>query len=319
MSKSGAHEKQIRFPVRCLENATFEYFYGGAPPKIAPGTVGELIIPEASLEDAEARRLKRETVEFLPADAVILFAIDGTSASAARAECLKDASEWNHAGKPHAAEVRLKEPVTLRLRGTKPAILEAAMCWIPCLKREAESLDRAYRLVSEAFEPHQRSSSDNVLRFGYCQAHGRWRRLEELVLERQARYEMRLSQIASEVLAALPSRVADLLRLCWTGDLESSECLAGALDEYRLRMRRLCQESELIDIDTVNGLIATCEAMVASVVGRRSEEHQRLVQAAVRYLIREDDEESDTGSPSGFVDDARVVHAVAAAIERAAG
>lgn len=318
MNQVNRREKQVRVPVRCLGNSTFEYFFGGALPKIASGTIGELVIPEAALEGVDSKRLKSaHTVEFLPADAAILFVVDGASASPAPAGCLKDASELKVPGKPYAVEVRLQDPAVLRLRGTRSAALEEASCWIPCLRRETRSLDRAYRVVCETFDAHRVFSRRDVFQFGFHRLQGRWLQLDELRLEREARYDMRLSPMASEVLRTLPSKVAGLLQLCWTGQLVSPESLEDLLDQYRQRMRRFHQESDLVDIDVVEGLVGTCQVMVRSIAGRGSNEHHRLAQAAVKYLVREDDEESDTESLSGFADDARVVHAAAAALQGA--
>lgn len=42
-----------------------------------------------------------------------------------------------------------------------------------------------------------------------------------------------------------------------------------------------------------------------------SDEHRRLIQAAVRYFVLEEDADGDFSSPSGFDDDAAVMNAVA--------
>jgi hypothetical protein len=318
MSKVGDHKKHIRVPVRFDADGQIEYFYGGAVPKIAPGTIGDLVIPEASLTDpADVRRLDRgHQVELLPAGASVLFAVDGNDAPAELAKHLKDGTQLPSAGKPHAVEVQLREPAVLHLRASKPATLEGVTCWIPSLKVEVESLNHAYRLVSEKFEPNRMSHTGDVFRLGYCPLGKTWRRLDNLRREREAPYEMPLSQIGSEVLEALPSRVGAVLRTSWIGRLESPGSLRDALHQYRLKLRRLREASELADIETGYRLIDASQAMLDSISVRTSEEHHRLIQAAVKYLVREEDEESDTQSLVGFNDDALVVQTISEMIER---
>ena len=47
-----------------------------------------------------------------------------------------------------------------------------------------------------------------------------------------------------------------------------------------------------------------------------SEEHRRLIQAAVQYYVENDDDDHDLESPTGLDDDAEVFVAIAAALDR---
>ena len=312
------HKPQIHIPVRFRVDGRLQYFYGGAIPPVAPGTTGELVIPEASLADpADVRRVKAgKSVEMLPAGATVRLVVDGGDAPAELATHLEDGSQLPSADKPHAVEVKMREPAVLRLRASRPATIEDARCWIPSLGVEAQSLSHAYRLVSESFEPNRLSHTGDVFRLGYGRLDNRWRCLDDLRRDQEAPFDMRVSRVGSRVLDALPPRVGAVLQTAWIGRLASPKDLGDALHRYRRKLQRLHEESDLADVETAYRLIADCESMLDSVSTGAAQEHHRLVQAAVRYLIRDDDEESDTQSLVGFDDDALVVRTIAAVIER---
>lgn len=312
------HQRQIRVPVRFREDGTLHYFYGGLVPDVEPGTIGELVIPEASLTDpADVRRVKcGYLVEFVPVGAAVRFAVDAGDAPAELVQHVEKGSPLPSADKPHAVAVEMREPAMLRLRAGKPATLEDARCWIPSLGVDADGLSEAYRLVSERFEPNRLSHSGNVFRLGYCRLDKTWCRLDDLRREHEATFDMRESRVGAEVLEALPSRVGAVLQAAWTGQFVSPEKLGDILHRYRRKLQRLHEASDLADVDTAYRLIDECEAMLDSVPAGAVSEYRRLVQAAVTYLIHEDDEESDTQSLVGFDDDALVVRTIAATIER---
>lgn len=91
----------------------------------------------------------------------------------------------------------LREPLSIRWRGSKLGSLEPAKCEIPVLPRKrAESVNHAYRLVSEAFEPHRRSHTANVFQEVFYQAGSRWLPLE--VLRRNAESDLESSLVLGE-------------------------------------------------------------------------------------------------------------------------
>lgn len=310
------HNPRIHIPVRFLADGSLQYFYGGAVPEVAPGTTGDMIVPEASLRDpADIRRVKGgNAVQMLPAGTVVRFLVDGDDAPAELATHLEDARQLPSADKPHAVEVKMRDPAVLRLRAGRPATIDDARCWIPSLGVEAHSLSHAYRLVSERFEPSRLSNTGNIFQLGYGRLDKMWRRLDDLRREHEAPFDMRGSQIGSNVLGALPSRVGAVLQTTWVGPLQSPKDLSDALHQYRQKLRRLHEASDLADVETAFRLIDDCESLLDSISTGAVQDHHRLVQAAVMYLIREDDEESDTQSLVGFDDDALVVRTVAGAI-----
>lgn len=80
-------------------------------------------------------------------------------------------------------EVVLLEALTLESRGTKKPQLSRCACEIPALDDlEAESLNEAYRHISQRFEPRRRSVGGNVFRSVYYfeSALDQWRPIGEL-------------------------------------------------------------------------------------------------------------------------------------------
>ena len=58
--------------------------------------------------------------------------------------------------------VKLIDALQLQLRGTKLGNLRPAKCRIDSIDKEAVSLNHAYRLISESFEPWRIAHSGNV-------------------------------------------------------------------------------------------------------------------------------------------------------------
>ena len=307
-------EKTVRIPVRICADGRIEYFYGGDLPGILDGTTGDLVVPEWSLTDQrEVTRLQQEhVVEILPSGSVVMFAVDGNKTPAKLREHLKDAERVDMK-KSHAVALTLGEPLRLRLRGTKYATLEGVNCWIPSLRLKAGSLNHAYRLVSERFEPSRISHSGNVFKLGYCKPGDRWISLDVLRDSATARFEMLFIRTAAEVFVRLPERVGSVLRECWGGLLPRSrtlqrDTLLADLDRWRSKSLEAHNESALADIHTTHKLMWK---MLASISDTTSDEYVRLLQAAVKYLLHEEDEQHDTEFPIRFEDDALVVRTIA--------
>jgi hypothetical protein len=81
-------------------------------------------------------------------------------------------------------EVALKANLSLQVRGDQEARLSPCLCTIPALRHEAESLNHAFTLISEAYETKRRSHSGNVFERAYAQdERGNWQKLDELRLK----------------------------------------------------------------------------------------------------------------------------------------
>lgn len=174
-------EKTVVIPLRVVKRQ-LHYLYGGPLPNLPDGTRCDLIVPLYAIEDkAFLAQLEASHVEdLLPQDANILAAVSSAQMPGHltnRALSLKEVCQ--HAGRRSTervswdlttqypdsvfVQVVLKEPLRLELRGTKHGRLLPVRCAIPALEgKEAISLNHAYRLISEEFEPKRISHAGNV-------------------------------------------------------------------------------------------------------------------------------------------------------------
>jgi uncharacterized membrane protein YkvA (DUF1232 family) len=81
-------------------------------------------------------------------------------------------------------------------------------------------------------------------------------------------------------------------------------------DYLRTLARRSDWHDENIDPKLARALVDTALKLLATVQADTAEPTRCLVQAAVRYLVIEDDAQSDLGSILGLDDDAEVMNAV---------
>ncbi len=114
--------------------------------------------------------------------------------------------------------------------------------------------------------------------------------------------------------SALPGEASRLLRQLVAEDPISADRLRADLAAHLSELTAHSARHEFIDIGTATRLNAVCHRLLDRLADGAPEDHRRLVQAAVRYFILDDDAESDLHSPIGFDDDAQVVKAVAAAV-----
>ena len=163
-------------------NGQLTYFYGGSLPTIRDGAIGDLVLPafNIAVDEVRKRLLAEQTVLLLNTATSLMVRISNKSiprslASRCREETLDGRDRTS------CVRVVLKEPLSIRWRGAKPGSLEPATCEIPVLPRKkAESLNHAYRLVSEAFEPHRRPHTANVFQEVFYQDGQHWGPLEML-------------------------------------------------------------------------------------------------------------------------------------------
>lgn len=173
--------RTVRVPFR-LVDGQLTYFYGGPLPTFKNGCIGELVLPafDLAVDSVRETLLAEKIVPLLDASTPLLIRISNKSiprtlAARCRSEILQGHSQTT------CVRIRLVEPLSIRWRGAKLGNLEPAQCEIPALpKKTAESLNHAYRLVSEAFEPHRRSHSANVFHEIFFERRGAWLPLEVL-------------------------------------------------------------------------------------------------------------------------------------------
>jgi hypothetical protein len=93
-----------------------------------------------------------------------------------------------------------------------------------------------------------------------------------------------------------------------------AEALSAELGEYVHAVQQLKALSANIDLLTAERVVAALEALLRE-HDRHGDEGRRLVQAAVEYFVREEDDEEITGV-LGFDDDIQVINAVIRALGR---
>ena len=175
-------EKNMVIPIIVVKGE-FYYFYGGRLPIPPDGTMCDLIVPAYAIKDKDfLEKLEAGHVEeLLPVGAHIFTAISSRqlasdlSKSTFSAEQLAQRFGGSIAKDVYGSliannldslfvEVILEEPLMLELRGTKHGRLRRVRCVIPELNEKASSLNHAYRLISEHFEPDRISHAGNVFR-----------------------------------------------------------------------------------------------------------------------------------------------------------
>jgi len=121
------------------------------------------------------------------------------------------------------------------------------------------------------------------------------------------------------VMAALPPRVArvmdGLLREPGSAPVE----LHRAVSDYRNGLEVKARGGDFLDIMLATELAHLLHRLIDTLQPPVAAERHRLVQAAVRYFVMEQDAESDRDSLIGFEDDRLVAIAVAAELDVDAG
>lgn len=106
------------------------------------------------------------------------------------------------------AEALLQEPLEMRFRGTKRAVLAPCSCAVPALDGVdaplmAESLNHAYTKLSERFEPYRRSHTGNAFQLVFYLGVGAdrehsWEPLETLRKRFERKIEQRFRTLATQ-------------------------------------------------------------------------------------------------------------------------
>lgn len=172
-------EKKVRIPIR-IKGGRVIQINGDALPKIREDTVGELILNPYSIEDSKVREsFQVERIfELLPVDSSVFLGMSPGVVPPDRARRLIAPLEI--IGGFLLAEVKLKEVLRMKTRGTKSPILEPCSCYIPVLDQEAQSLNHAFTLISTEFETKRISHSGNVFQRGFVKKEDKWLSLDNL-------------------------------------------------------------------------------------------------------------------------------------------
>jgi len=152
--------KTVRVPVKII-NGVPCLDTGDPLPKFYDGFYGELIVPEFAFSDTKLLRQFSEGKEclFLPKDTKLAAQINPSNLSNDLSRALGKDLTYSEMG---GIGFELKEDLGITLRGTKLARLKACVSYIPSLKKEANSVNHAYTLISQVYEPERMSHAGNV-------------------------------------------------------------------------------------------------------------------------------------------------------------
>ena len=118
------------------------------------------------------------------------------------------------------------------------------------------------------------------------------------------------------VLRALPASAAAIFEgFLAEGRVPATE-LRAQIPSYVAELELATRTQEFLDIGLAKKVANQCLGLLDGIDVDTSEETRKLIQAAVRYFLLEDDADSDKRSLIGFDDDARVVELVAREIGR---
>lgn len=180
---SDSIEKKVSIAIEIKGGKLMQF--GGEPLPDCTDCIGDLVLPAFAIKDpAVLQRLTEERVELLFGDeSQLLCRVSGRRVPQhLLARCKQVPVPYTHQDGAFV-EVVLDEPLMIRYRGNKRAVLEPVKCHIPALgDLGAESLNEAYRKISEKFEPTRRSFGGNVFLnvFRYVEANKEWRPIGEM-------------------------------------------------------------------------------------------------------------------------------------------
>lgn len=112
------------------------------------------------------------------------------------------------------------------------------------------------------------------------------------------------------VIARLPDSVEVLFCKMMREPRRSSEELRRLVAAHLLRLETLAREVDYLDVELAAEVANRCHRLIDTIDPPVSEDHRRLVQAAVLYFVLDEDVEGDTTSLIGLDDDRLVVVAV---------
>ena len=194
-------EKTVCIPIK-FHNGKIEFLYGGPIPELDEGTIGDLVVPEYCLSDKEKLKIlsKENVIELLPEGSRLMVSINPKHSLNNNNSKLLYLNKHNthppHQG--YLAEIILSQPLFLKLRGTKSAVLKECECTIPALPKEnVKSVNHAYSLLSSKFETTRLSHTGNVFdKVYFCSKKANiWLRLRDL---RDMKTEEFLKQLLSK-------------------------------------------------------------------------------------------------------------------------
>lgn len=119
-----------------------------------------------------------------------------------------------------------------------------------------------------------------------------------------------MSTLTQTVLEQIPDEYLGRFRALVDQPFRGTQPLRRALKQYDTTVRSVAPFVDFLDVDEAQQLLRACEALLDAAEASTEDDVHQLVQAAVLYLILEDEDEEITGV-LGLDDDAQVLNAVA--------
>jgi len=119
------------------------------------------------------------------------------------------------------------------------------------------------------------------------------------------------SETIGRVLDAIDPDAGEAICVFLDEPLVAPEDLAELTRVYFKQLESLAEDGEEIDLDQVTELAVRCERLLDVLDDSMPEDHQRLIQAVVRYFVDNEDADGDLDMMNGINDDGSVIEAVA--------
>lgn len=164
---------QVTIPARVGPDGTLHFYYGGPMPRLKPGAIVDVVADEYALESSLHLGLLKqgETCEMFPAGTSLLVCIgdfkpygnvEGLPVDSMLPVPMELRASEKVGSLVLAVELILQNPLLLGVHAGKPETLRPCHCSIPALGRMATSVNQAYTLISEEYEPWRMSHTGNV-------------------------------------------------------------------------------------------------------------------------------------------------------------
>ena len=121
---------------------------------------------------------------------------------------------------------------------------------------------------------------------------------------------------AGRLLATIPPEISRLLRGYLAEELMPLDDLRVQITAYLEDLAHRSLEHEFIDLELATTIGQRFRELIDGVGIEMSNEHHRLIQAAAKYFVTEEDANADTASPIGFDDVAFVFNLVVKEVGR---
>lgn len=170
--------KTVKIPIKIVNGCPC-LDLGERLPELEDGTLGDLIVPAYAFKNPKdfVKYLEEESVLFLKEGTILIAQIDSRHVpKELEKSVIKDCKGMCGTG---VLFVLCAEQEILT-RGTKNAALKKCECEIPVIEKTAVSINHAYSLISQAYEPHRVSHTGNVFAKVFFKKGECWRPLKDL-------------------------------------------------------------------------------------------------------------------------------------------